>query len=77
MSNDTTSQGYVYDAHTLPRPPGSDIKRFVEGFERLSSFEAETVAIRGYGAFGSDWSRPDPAVIRVLDWLKEISNVAI
>lgn len=59
-----------------PRPPGSDIRRFVEGFEILSSFEAQTVAIRGYGAFGRDWGRPDPVVVRVLDWLKEISNVS-
>jgi hypothetical protein len=55
-------------------PPVEDIKRFIEAFDRLSSFEAQSVAIRGYGAFGEDWGRPDPAVIRVLDWLKETSN---
>lgn len=56
------------DSKTTPAP--TEILYFIQVFDRLSLFEAQSRHVRGYGAFGPDTPLPIPEVITVLDWLK-------
>ena len=59
----------------MTQPSSPDIERFICAFEILSGFEAQQRELRGWGAFHASWPRPDPSCIRVLEWLKEITQV--
>ena len=63
----------VMDARSAV-PSKAEIVRFLECFEALDRFEATMNSVRGYGAFGSGWERPDPSVVRVIEWLNGLCS---
>lgn len=61
------------------RPAGgvsrADVKRFLEVFRGLESFEAQERYLRGYGAFGPTVSLPVPEAQRTANWLAQLAGV--
>jgi hypothetical protein len=56
-------------------PSGKDISRFLVVFDVLEGFSAQQAVIRGMGAFDPTTTlMPDPSVIRVLAWLKDLAG---
>ena len=54
-------------------PTLSDLKKFIEIFERLNRFEAEMRFSRKWGAFSeSEIEETQPAIARVMRWLEHI-----
>lgn len=58
----------------VDKPSPEEIKTFLEVFDTLSGFEAQTRFVRGYGAF-NEKDLPFPAVKKVYAWLKENTHV--
>lgn len=72
MSTETCSiTGYEIPAET--HPLADDIKVFLDVFDALSAFEAESQFTRGYGISLPSVKRPAPEVVRVLAWLKSLT----
>jgi hypothetical protein len=57
---------------SVTTPSKEDIWKFLDVFGKLSGFEAVQRFNRGYGAFHES-ELPFPEVIRVRDWLQELS----
>lgn len=57
-------------------PTAQDIAKFMKCFDILSRFEAEHRLLRGWGAAfdQTEFQMPDPAVMAVSSWLREIAN---
>ena len=57
-----------------PQPACRQIARFLEAFDVLIKFDATQRYVRGYGAFPSSWSTPDPDVVAVRAWLEALAK---
>jgi hypothetical protein len=57
-------------------PNAPDIARFLRCWDVLGHFEASHQLLRKWGAFDSaEWpEKPDPAVVRVAEWLKTLAT---
>ncbi len=57
-------------------PSAADITRFLQCWDILGRFEAEHQHVRKWGAFDDrEWpEKPDPAVVRVVEWLKGMQH---
>lgn len=55
------------------KPTIAEIERFLLCWDTLGQFEAQHQLMRGWGAFAAaEWpDKPDPAVVKVVEWLKE------
>ena len=51
-------------------PSKQVLKRFLEVFDKLCAFEAETRMVRGYGVFTEE-EIPIPEVVTVRQWLEK------
>lgn len=51
----------------------ADVAHFLGVFDVLEGFEARHRALRGHGAFPADAPMPDPAVARVVGWLRTLA----
>lgn len=54
-----------------PEPTKEEIERFIEVFNTLDRFEAQTRYARGYGAFSKGAVMPSPEVVKVIAWLQK------
>lgn len=55
-------------------PTISELKRFLDVFNSLDEFEAQTRHLRGYGAFDKDTPMPIPEVVKVIAWLRAMAE---
>lgn len=55
--------------NSTTEPTKAQLVRFIEVFEKLDGFEAQTRFTRGWGAFRAE-ELPDADVIAVMAWLR-------
>ena len=57
------------DFELILEPTKEEFSKFLDVFEKLASFEAQSRELRGIGCFSSEDKLPIPEVVCVLNWL--------